>query len=152
MSTFGRKPKGFSKLTPKDQVALEARLAGATKKAALLKAGYPESTATTQSTRTFKRIEGALAAELERQGWGQERIAQGIIEGAMATKDDGQKPDHQNRLNSLKVMVAVRGDEAPKQHNVNVTQLTPEEKREYQVNRAKAFFDWAGAGLEKSDD
>lgn len=128
-----------SKLSPRDLRVVELRVAGKSKVDSLIGAGFSRTTAYKGQAPVFNRIEGALAAELERQGLTTEILAEQIREGCKAEKSDGS-PEHFARHAYHKLVVSVRGDEAPKQQHITLN-VSPEEARRHQ-NRLAEQFEW----------
>jgi ribosomal protein L22 len=120
-------------LSPRQARAVQNRLAGMSCRAALINAGYPESTAEKSAAAVFSRLGGVLAAEFEKHGLTTEALAKQIIEGTQATKDNGQ-PDHYARHSYHKLIVSIRGDLAPKkfEHSGGVEVSIEDRRKEQQ--------------------
>jgi hypothetical protein len=114
------------RLSPRDSIALRERLKGSTKVDALRVAGYSESTALTQSTRIFNRIEETLQDVMERRGLGADAFCTQLLALLDSTLADSEGfPDNRVRLGAAKLWSDLRGWEPPKETrisgDVNVT-------------------------------
>jgi len=112
-------------------------LAGMPLDPAMLKAGYAASTARHQPPTVVAAIKRDLAGALERKGLTDEQFAEEIIE-AMRSTDPGL--NWGARVQVMKLAASVRGDEAPKKHDVNL-HGDPEQVRRGQ-NRLVDALEW----------